>query len=480
MNAQQLKNSILQLAIQGKLVEQRPEEGTARELLQEISAEKRRLIREGKIKKTKPLPEISEDEIPFEVPESWEWVRLGVLCLKLTDGSHNPPPKKECGYPVVSAKCIDNGKINLDLVDRYTDCQGYEKENPRTNIQFGDLILGIIGASIGNVARFCSEAKVIAQRSIAIVKTMVYDEYIFYVLKSPYIQEALSKRKTGTAQPCVYLSELNKLPIPLPPLAEQHRIVSKIEEILPYIDQYDKAYTKLNEWDKKFPEAIKKSILQYAMEGKLVEQRPEEGTAEELLREIDKYSEKIPPCPSELDFSSMEFDLPDTWKYVALNRIVKFVDYRGKTPNKISGGVFLITASNIKNGYMDYTRKEFISNEEYLTRMERGITEKGDVLFTTEAPMGNCALCDLEKCSCGQRIITFKPYHTETVVMAFLMYCILSPQFQSQLLANSTGTTAKGIKAAKLKHFRVPLPPLAEQKRIVTRIEELFSHCNEL
>ena len=140
----------------------------------------------------------------------------------------------------------------------------------------------------------------------------------------------------------------------------------------------------------------------------------------------------------------------------------------------------MITASNIRQGFMEYTRKEYISREEYEGRQSRGLTEKGDLLFTTEAPMGNAALCDLDECSCGQRIITFKEYTANTVIPALYMYFILSPAFQQQLLDNCTGTTAKGIKADKLKHFLLPLPPLAEQKRIVAKLEEILPLCDRL
>lgn len=222
------------------------------------------------------------------------------------------------------------------------------------------------------------------------------------------------------------------------------------------------------------PRQLKNSILQRAIEGRLVEQSSEEGTARELLAVIDKKNENIRPIKEDLNFSSMDFDIPDTWEWVELNRVLKFVDYRGKTPTKINSGVFLITASNIKDGYMDYSRKEYISEQEYSERQERGITEQGDILFTTEAPMGNCALNDLEKCSCGQRIITFKNYKKDIINLKLIMYFILSPAFQRELLDNCTGTTAKGIKAAKLKHFILPMPPRSEQDRIVASIEELL------
>ena len=222
------------------------------------------------------------------------------------------------------------------------------------------------------------------------------------------------------------------------------------------------------------PQELKNSILQLAIQGKLVEQRPEEGTAQELYQQLQEFHKKLKPCKDELNYSSMDFEIPDTWKLVELNQLYNFVDYRGKTPTKSDQGVFLITASNIKQGYMDYTRKEYISFEEYAVRKSRGITQKGDLLFTTEAPMGNVALCDLNECSCGQRIITFQEYKKSTAIPKLFMYFILSPQFQKELLDNCTGTTAKGIKADKLKHFLIPLPPFAEQKRIVAKIEELL------
>lgn len=222
------------------------------------------------------------------------------------------------------------------------------------------------------------------------------------------------------------------------------------------------------------PEQLKASILQYAIQGKLVEQRPEEGTAEELYQQIIVNQPYLKSNKSDLIFNAVDFDIPETWKWIELNQIYDFVDYRGKTPNKISDGVFLITASNIRQGYMDYTRKEHISREEYETRKSRGITQKGDLLFTTEAPMGNAAICDLDECSCGQRVITFKEYTKGTALPQLFMYFILSPSFQNQLIDNCTGTTAKGIKADKLKHLKLPLPPLEEQHRIVAKIEELL------
>lgn len=228
-----LQKSLLQMAIQGKLVEQRPEEGTGEELYQQIQAVKQKLIKEGKIKKEKTLPEIMEEEKPFDIPESWKWVRLGSVCDKLTDGSHNPPPNTGIGYPVISAKNIKDGVITFSNVDRYTDAEGFAKENKRTEITCGDIILGIIGGSIGNVAIYTHEAKVIAQRSIAIIHSLFMTKYLFYVMKSQFVQSIMRSIASGSAQGGVYLGTINELFIPLPPIEEQNRIVTRLEELLP-------------------------------------------------------------------------------------------------------------------------------------------------------------------------------------------------------------------------------------------------------
>ena len=469
MTPQELKNSILQQAIQGRLVEQRPEEGTAEELYQQIQAEKQRLIKEKKIKKEKPLPEITEDEKPFEIPESWKWVRLGSVISLLSgqDLASTQYNDTHEGIPYITG--ASNFLDEKLIINRWT-------EFGKNIAHKGDLLLTCKG-TVGKTHILDEDEVHIARQIMSLSVYIVNLKFIKYLIES---NVPALKSKAKSMIPGIERSNVLTLPIPLPPLAEQKRIVAKIEELLPLIDRYETAWTKLEAFNKRFPEDMQKSILQQAIQGKLVEQRPEEGTGEELYSKIALCHPKLKPCKDELNYSSLDFEIPDSWKMVELNQLFQFVDYRGKTPHKISEGVFLITASNIKQGYMDYTRKEYISPEEYQDRQSRGITQKGDLLFTTEAPMGNAALCDLTECSCGQRIITFQEWAADTVMPALFMYFILSPQFQQQLLDNCTGTTAKGIKAEKLKHFLLPLPPLAEQKRIVAKIEQLLPLCGRL
>ncbi len=474
MTPQELKNSILQLAIQGRLVEQRPEEGTAEKLYQQIQAEKQALIKAGKLKKEKPMPEITEDDYQFDIPESWKWAYVGELFQHNTGKAQNASGSSEGTL----RKFITTSNLYWNRFDfsKIKAMPFTDQELVRCTVKKGDLLV-CEGGDCGRSAIWTYEEEVCIQNHVHRLRpfapvSIEYYYYVFYLYKN-------SGRLKGRGVGIQGLSNeaIHKVICPLPPLAEQKRIVAKIEELLPLIDRYEQAWNRLEDLNKRFPMDLQKSILQLAIQGKLVPQRPEEGTGEEIFIRIRNHHKDQKPCRDELNYSSMDFDIPNTWKMVGLNQLFDFVDYRGKTPNKISEGVFLVTASNIKQGYMDYTRKEYISAEEYESRKSRGITQKGDLLFTTEAPMGNAALCDLDICSCGQRIITFQPYEKETAIPALYMYFILSPAFQRQLLDNCTGTTAKGIKADKLKHFLVPLPPYREQKHIVASIEELLPLC---
>ena len=495
MTPQELKNSILQLAIQGKLVEQRAEEGTGKELLEKIFAEKNAEGAKGKGEKSHAKSaksakvgscvsreEIPDDEKPFDIPESWEWVRLGEIGT-LTRGSGIKRTETcECGFP-----CVRYGELYTTYKTRFSVTKSFVSRSLYNNskkICNGDVVMTLTGENKTDIAIAVVYE---GQDEIAMGGDMtcwshhgMESLYLVYLMNSPY---AIScKRELATGDIIVHISneKLSSIWLPLPSLTEQTRIVPKIEELLPLIDCYEKAWSRLEDFNKRFPIDMQKALLQMAIQGKLVEQRPEEGTGEELYRRLKSYHSGLKPCKDELDYSSMNFTIPANWTMIELNQLFDFVDYRGKTPNKTTSGVFLITASNIRQAYMDYTRKEYISREEYKGRQSRGLTQKGDLLFTTEAPMGNAALCDLDECSCGQRIITFKEYAKGTAYPALYMYFLLSPQFQQQLLDNCTGTTAKGIKADKLKHFLIPLPPLAEQKRIVAKLEELLPLCERL
>ena len=247
---------------------------------------------------------------------------------------------------------------------------------------------------------------------------------------------------------------------------------------------------------------LKNSILQWAIQGKLVPQDPNDEPARVLLEKIrqekerlikekkikrdknvsiiyrgedNSYYEKIlatgeVKCIDE----EIPFEIPKGWEWCRLNDLYNFIDYRGATPHKLSKGIPLITAKNVKQGYLDYTVKDFISSEEYSNRLSRGVSHKGDILFTTEAPLGNVAIADLDVYSAGQRLITLQAYIQCFTNNDMFMFFMLSPLFQELVMSYKTGTTVAGIKASKLKEVLIPTPPISEQSRIVKKIQTLL------
>lgn len=491
MNAQDLKNSILQLAVQGKLVEQRTEEGTARELLEQIKLEKDQLIKDKKIKKSKPMPEITEDEIPFEIPESWEWVRLEDICTKLVDGDHNPPKgvDEKTDYIMASSTNINNNTIvDIEKV-RYLTQDIFEKENERTQATDGDIFF----TSVGTLGRSCvykGGYNICFQRSVSVIRTLILNYYLKYTFDSAYFQYKIIREATGTAQKGFYLKQLAMSLIPIPPLEEQHRIVAKIEEILPYIDKYDKAYTKLETFNKKFPEDMKKSILQLAMQGKLVEQRPEEGTADEQYEQIvaekaqlikDGKIKKEKPLP-EITEDEIPFEIPASWKWVRLSAICEKIG-SGSTPTGGKNvyqddGILFLRSQNVYNDGLRFDGIAFISEE--LNRPNSVVVAKDILLNITGGSIGRCALVpdDFDKANINQHVMIIRLVNLN--LRFWVHFVIISAYIQQKIMDVQVGVSREGLSAEKLKNFIIPLPPLAEQKRIVAKIEELLPYCDQL
>ena len=255
--------------------------------------------------------------------------------------------------------------------------------------------------------------------------------------------------------------------------------------------------------------ALRQKILDLAIRGKLVPQDPNDEPASVLLERIRQQKQqmvkegKLKPKDIKNDSviflgednlhyekfadgsvkcieDEIPFELPEGWAWARLNQIYNFIDYRGATPNKISSGVPLITAKNVKSGYIDYTIDEYISEEEYWDRQQRGTSRLGDVLFTTEAPLGNAAIADIEKFSAGQRLITFQHYGSCVLNNHTFLYFILSDFFQDQLHTRKTGSTVAGIKASILKTLLLPIPPIAEQDKIGEKCENLLALIEEI
>lgn len=467
MNAQDLKNSILQRAIEGKLVPQRKEEGTAKELLAEIRAEKARLVKEKKIKKSKPLPEITDEEKPFDIPESWEWVRIGEL------------------FSLQAGKNIKATYIYHEQTESHVyPCYG--GNGVRGFVEFfnseGDFpIIGRQGALCGNINR--AKGKFYATEHAVLTTTFANTDvsWACYFLKALN----LNQYATATAQPGLAVSKINQVLIPLPPLAEQHRIVAKIEELQPDIDAYDKAQTKLRTIEQRFPDAMKKSLLQYAIEGKLVPQRKEEGTAKDLLAKIwaekaqlikEKKIKKSKPLP-EITDEEKPFDIPDSWEWVRLGELGEWCS--GATPSRqhpeyFGGNIPWLKTGDLNDGYIKKV-PESITNEGFQHSSTK-INPIGSVLIAMYgATIGRLGILQIPAttnqacCACELFYGTYNKY---------LFYFLLANR--KNFIKQGAGGAQPNISKAKIIDTTMPLPPMEEQHRIVAKLEELLPLCQQL
>lgn len=476
MNAQDLKNSILQRAIEGKLVPQRKEEGTAKELLAEIRAEKARLIKEKKIKKSKPLPEITDEEKPFDIPESWEWVRLDTVTREIGDIDHKMPQTNPMGsIPFISPKDFTPTSIDFSNAKRIGK-DDYNRLAKKTTPEKGDIIFPRYG-TIGVTRRVMTNRKFIVSYSCCTIKMLSNSmdaDYIDFVLKSPLIKNEIHKYVNKTTQPNVGLKSIKMFLFPLPPLAEQHRIVAKLEEIQSDIDAYDKAQTKLQAIEQRFPDAMKKSLLQYAIEGKLVPQRKEEGTAKDLLAKIraekarlvkEKKIKKYKPLPAITD-DEKPFDIPNSWEWTRFGDISINMDSE-RIPLSVT------QRRNLDKIYDYYGASGVIDKvDKYLfDRPLMLIGEDGANLLARTKPIAFIARGKYWVNN-HAHVIDF-PNGIDMKYMTFYMNAI-------NLAAYVTGTAQPKMNQARMNGILIAIPPITEQHRIVAKLEELLPLCDQL
>ena len=485
MTPQELKSSILQLAIQGRLVEQRPEEGTGEELYRQIQAEKKRLIQEGKIKKEKPLPEIAEDEVPFEIPEGWKWAYLGELFLHNTGKAQNSSGSNKG----VVCKFITTSNLYWNRFDlsKVKEMPFTEQELERCIAQKGDLLV-CEGGDCGRAAIWNYDEKVCIQNHVHRIRPYkeVSIEYFYYLF---YLYKFTGRLKGhGVAIQGLSSEAIHKVLCPLPPLAEQKRIVAKIEELLPYLDRYEKAWNRLEEFNRRFPADMQKSILQMAIQGKLVEQRPEEGTGEELYRQIQAEKQalikagkikKEKPLP-EIAEDEVPFEIPEGWKWVRLGEIIFGVaDGPHFSPKYQEQGIPFISTRNISSGRLDLSTAKYISRELHEELCKRCKPKKGDVLYTKGGTTGIAAVNDSD--------VEFNVWVHVAVLSLdqhvypyYLAMALNSPHCYELSQEYTHGTSNRDLGLTRMVRITLPLPPLAEQKRIVARLEEILPLCERL
>jgi len=494
MNATQLKNSILQEAIEGRLVPQDPNDEPASVLLDKIRKEKAKLVKEGKLKKKdlEAIP-VSEDEKSFEIPKGWEWCRINDLFqIQNGDRGKNYPSKSKLstnGIPFISALNLCNNSV---LKDDKLLCLTEEQYNKLGNgkLKSGDMVVCIRG-SLGKHGIYPFERGAIASSLVIVRQYTSYEllcKYLSVYLDSYLFFEEIKKYNNGTAQPNLAAESFKSFLFPLPPLAEQKRIVAKIEELMPKVEAYGKTQEALDKLNEELPERLKKSILQEAIMGEMGTQDPTDEPASVLLKQIREEKKRLVKegVLKEKDLMETPVDerekpckIPESWRFVRLVEIT--YNHGQKTPTE--------DFSYIDIGSIDNKHQKLNGSENILKAIEapsraRKIVKMGDILYATVRPYLH-NICIIERpfekdpiASTGFAVMACVP----GLYNKYLFYYLLSPIFDEYAndRDNAKGMAYPAINDKKLYNGVVPLPPLAEQHRIVEKIEALFAEIDNL
>ncbi len=500
MTPEQLKASILQYAVEGKLVKQNPNDEPASELIKKIENEKAELVKEGKIKKSKKLPAITDDEKPFDIPDSWEWVRLGKIGIVTSGGT---PRKAEKSYwedadipwitPAVMSKAQNSIIFDNDNVGKINQ-KGLS--NSSAQLISANSIVVSSRAPIGyiNIVPFAYTTNQ-GCKSIS-TYSEVDNRYVYYAIK--FSVPDMYKRASGTTFKEISGTRFGETVIPLPPLEEQKRIVTKIEKLMPLVDEYAESYNRLQKIDNEFEDKLKQSVLQYAMEGKLVKQNPNDEPASELIKKIEnekaelikegkiKKSKKLPAITDD----DKLFDIPDSWKWVRLGNITNFVGTGMVVPAnqqsefQYAGMLPYFKMNNIGNWNGKFGVGDWVYIPEN-EKVEKYFLKSGQLLFNTRNSkelVGKTTVVPdniSEKIVANNNILRIESF--QHMKLSFVSYYLISPVSRYIFSTLTTATTnVAAIYQKQLKEIVIPIPPLEEQKRIVTKIKKLMNSISNI
>ena len=493
MNGKQLKNSILQWAIQGKLVPQDPNDEPASVLLEKIRAEKVRLVKEGKLKKKDlEVKPIAEEEIPFEIPKGWEWCRLKELVF---NHGQKVPDKK---FSYIDIGSIDNKKQKLNEKETLIEA----KEAPsraRRIVCLNDIVYSTVRPYLHNMAIINKAfvAEPIASTGFAVLSCHdgLFNKYLFYYLMSPDFDEYANNgdNAKGVAYPAINDEKLYKALVPLPPLAEQHRIVAKIEELMPLVEKYGAAQDALDEWNQALPEKLKKSILQEAIQGKLVPQDSHDEPASVLLERICEEKQRLVKegklKKKDLEVKPIEedeipFEIPESWEWMRLGDMVSNqtgLSYnKGDLEKKVDNPIRVLRGGNIQNGSWTIKADDVMIAPEFVKKPNLTLQKNTFITpaVTSLEHLGKTALIEEDHSDivAGGFVLYLLPYYREDTLVKYLSFYFQTSFYNKycKSIANKSGQAFWNLSRQKLLDLTIPIPPLAEQRRIVAKIEELF------
>ena len=489
MIADRLRAAILQAAISGKLTDQRPEDGTATELLEQIAAERAALVKAGKLKKRKPLPLVTEDEKQLSLPANWMWSRLGDAALP--NPRVNGNDTEQIGFlPMASIEDGYTGRIHPQ------GRKWSEVKSGFTKFAEGDVVMAKITPCFQNrksaIVRRLGSQYGAGTTELHVLRpaSLMEAEYLLFFLKTEYVQDELTPQMTGTAgQKRVPLGALTNLPIPVPPLAEQGRIVAKLHGVLPLIDQLAELEREREYLDREFTKAIERAILQAAISGKLTKQHPEDGTAEELLEQIAaeraalakakklQKQKALQPVTEE----TQPFVLPPSWKWVRFQDVNQF--RIGKTPKKAEpkywspSEIPWVAISDMTQGGSITSTKQGVTATAINECYGGQLSPAGTLIMSFKLTIGRCSFL-------GQDAV-----HNEAIVSifpavsaggSFSTYLSHALPLLSQLGESKAAIKGNTLNSESIANLPIPLPPPMEQERIVAKLEEMLPLIDEL
>lgn len=467
--ASDLRQSVLQAAMQGKLTTQKTEDGDARDLLREIRAEKEKLVKEKKGKKEKPLAPLTDEEIPFGIPENWVWCRLGEIITLVSGQDFSPHQYSDTvqeGFPYITgASNFGNHSI---IENRWT-------KTPRCIVSRGDLLLVCKGSGYGRVMICNLTSAHIARQIMGIRQNNNVDvQFILLFLESNF---DILKRFGQGVIPGISRGDVLNMQFPLPPLPEQRRIVARVDALMKEIDELEQTEKELEAIKAAFPSDMKASLLQAAMEGKLTEQKAEDGDARGLLLAIREEKEKLvkekkikkekPLTP--ITDEEIPFDIPENWVWCRLGDCIKLLSGQDLTPDKYNasgkGTIYITGASNIENGRITVNR---------WTEFPRAISHKGELLITCKGTIGEMCFLNIDKVHIARQIMSIKEILVDIkYVHIFLLNYV-------NTLKGNAKSMIPGIERKNVLNALFPLPPLSEQQRIVEKLDQLLPLCDSL
>lgn len=488
MTPQELKASVLLYALQGKLVPHDPTEGTGHGEIEKMQRHKEHLQKAKEIKNEKPLPPVTDDEMTTDIPDNWCWERIGNIGSWSAGATPSRTNPDYYGGDVPWLKTGDLNDGTVTSVPEYITDLALQKTSVRLN-PAGSVLMAMYGATIGKLGILAIPMTTNQACCACIPYDGMLNKYLFYFLMGNRLN--FIKMGEGGAQPNISKEKIVNFPIAIPPLAEQQRIVAKLEEILPLIDRYEAAWNKLEEFNKRFPVDMQKSILQMAIQGKLVEQRPEEGTGEELFQQIQAEKQalikagkikKEKPLP-EISEDETPFDIPESWKWVRFGELVNecFQGINTAADHVVferEQGVPIIQTGDVTSGKLNIIGTKLMSEVDYSKYCEKYQPRYNDIFYCNIGTIGKPYIfTENYKMLFHWNLFIIRYNHSCVLPMylkTYLEYCT------DYFKRNTDGTAMQFVSKKKLVNILVPLPPLAEQKRIVAKLEEILPLCERL